>query len=437
MENTEPVGCIGMGFVGLKTALSFCESGTSVSGLDVDTEVVEDIRNGISPVSEQYMNDEISSYVDSNLLEISSNPEDLSKCGSYIISVPTPVDEDNNPDMRHVESATQAVSRILDEGDLVVLQSTVPTGTCKDTVIPMIESVSGLESSKEFGVSFVPERYSPNDEESLKTPRVVGSVSDEWRDKTMSLYTSISENLVPVSSIEAAESIKLIENVQRDVNMALINEFAHTLWKKGINMKEVLDGAETKWNFHRYDPSLGVGGHCIPVDPYHFIDGSDGTNIDPILTKAARKVNDRSPEIFGEAIKNMTENSTYPESVAIIGLSYKPGTDDTRNSPAIKLIEHLISRGVEVTAYDPLVKKSKSNHIQEIDMKFKPSVGQAVEDVEVIVLNTLLSELSIENKDLMSVFGETPTIDVFNSFDNVPSMNIVDMHEALSNSEVK
>ena len=393
---TDRIACVGLGFVGLKTALLFCEEGYNVIGYDVDEGLIDTLGQGRSPVPEEFPEADIDRYVTSGRFQPTTDPTDIESADTYLLSVPTPVDG-TDPDLTAVKSASQTIANVLNTDDLVVLQSTVPIGTCEKVVTPILES-SGLEIGSDVGLAFVPERYSPGNPESTVVPRLVGSVSEAWQESACSLYEPVVEATVPVDSPAVAEAAKLLENVQRDVNIALINEFARVLWELGIEAEDVLNGAETKWNFHRYDPGIGVGGHCIPVDPYHFLAAAADTDVDPVLTKAARRVNDQGPSVFCDVVMDALDYmgvSLQNATVAVVGLSYKPGIGDVRNSPAIELVSLLDKTGVDITIYDSAY--GPDSAFPQISLTNCETFQDAVGNADAVVFNTTSEHLDCDD----------------------------------------
>lgn len=433
------IACIGLGFVGLNTALSFCDEGRRVTGYDIDDKLIEDLSLGEAPNPEMHKPERVANHVDSGLFLPTSNPQEIGDADTYIISVPTPV-EGVNSDLSFVEAAAETVAMSLAKGDLVVLQSTVPIGTSENVLRPILET-SSLNAGEDFGLSFVPERFSPGNPQSFQAPRLVGSVSQRWLERTESLYNLVAKDTIPVNSMEIAEAAKLIENVQRDVNIALINEFANILWKRGVDANNVLDSAATKWNFHQYDPGLGVGGHCIPVDPYHLINSASITDVEPLLMKSAREVNDGSPAVFADIVEKALDQATSATkygAVTILGVTYKPGVKDVRNSPAIEFIDLLEDRGVNTSAYDPLFEEGEP--ILDTGIQNGESLHAVSADADLVVLNTYPTAMEKDvgaflhklpnNVPVLDIYqnlagSETSNIDVIYPYDFFPSSNMV------------
>jgi nucleotide sugar dehydrogenase len=306
----------------------------------------------------------------------------------YVISVPTPLSEDGAPDPAFVRAASRDVASVLKAGDLVVVQSTVYPGCTRHVVVPELEH-SGLEAGLDFGVSHVPERYSPGDDASERPTRVVGSIDATWRDVTKELYEDVTDATAPVSSLEVAEMTKLVENIQRDVNIALVNEFAEAAETLGIDIEEVIDGADTKWNFHRYEPGLGVGGHCLPIDPHYLRAAAKERGTDLELISVAREINDSMPKRYADRIRETLDavgKSPPSAVVSVLGVTYKPNVRDVRNSSAVQLIERLREANATVEAFD--TQYPPGEEIEGTDIVNGSSVIASVRNADVVVVAT-------------------------------------------------
>ncbi|WP_226479963.1 nucleotide sugar dehydrogenase [Natrinema amylolyticum] len=378
------VACVGLGFVGYNSALAFSRSEYPVVGVDTDDALVEAVRDGNSP----FETEELEEHIDDGNCEVTTRISEAASADVYVISVPTPLSADNSPDLSAVQAAARDVSSVLEEDNLVVVQSTVYPGCTRNDVLPELER-SGLDAGSDFGVSHVPERYSPGNDESKRTARVVGSIDDAWRDLTAELYEDIADTTAPVSSLEVAETTKLVENIQRDVNIALVNEFASATERLGIDISEVIDGADTKWNFHRYEPGLGVGGHCLPIDPHYFRSAAEERGADLALIPAAREINDSMPKWYADKILQTIDGVGKSRSstvVSVLGVTYKPNVKDIRNSPAVELIELLRNENVSVEAFDS--QYPPGEEIEETGIGNNSSVIAAVRNADVVVVAT-------------------------------------------------
>jgi UDP-N-acetyl-D-glucosamine/UDP-N-acetyl-D-galactosamine dehydrogenase len=378
------IACVGLGYVGYNSALEFGRASYPIVGVDTDDGLVDAIRSGNAP----FETAQIESVLDNDHDRITTQIAHAADADVYIISVPTPVDSDNAPDLSAVRAAGRDVATVLDSGNLVVLQSTVYPGCTRNELVPELE-LSGLEAGTHFGVSHVPERYSPGDGPPTRMTRVVGSITEEWRDVTAELYDDIADDTAPVSALEVAEATKLTENIQRDVNIALMNELATAAEQIGIDIWEVIESAGTKWNFQRYEPGLGVGGHCLPVDPYYFREAAKDVGAEMDLLTAAREVNNSMPRHHAEKVQLSLDalgKSTSAAVVAVLGVTYKPGVRDMRNSAAVELIQDLREGTLAVEVFDPQFELDEP--IAGTDVSNAESAMDAVRNADVVVVAT-------------------------------------------------
>jgi len=347
------ISVIGLGYVGLPLAVAFGDIQNMI-GYDVDENRVEELRKGIDSTGEVHKGELIKSDI-----TFTTNPNLISAADFHIITVPTPIDSDNQPDLTLVKKATELLGRNLKLGDMVVYESTVYPGVTEDICIPLLERFSGLKAGKEFKVGYSPERVSPGSAYSLKKIHKLVSGQDQCAlEIAESVYRKILGDLVvPVSSIRVAEASKVLENVQRDVNIALMNQVSVLFKEMGIDTQEVLDAAGTKWNFGKYFPGL-VGGHCIGVDPYYLIHSGDRRGIELSILKEARKANEYMvPYIIDNCKKLLTKKrKDIKESiVTVLGLTFKENCPDTRNSKAQSIANHMADSGMNVHTYDPVL----------------------------------------------------------------------------------
>ena len=419
------VACVGFGFVGYKSALEFCRSNYDVTGVDTDADLVDAVENGEPPVEKS----ELEAYIREDTCRLSTRISDAADCSAYLVSVPTPLQADSEtPDLAFVRAACRDVATVLDEGDLVVIQSTIYPGCTRDELIPELER-SGLDVGPGFGVSHVPERYSPGNDDSRAVSRVVGSIDEEWQQVTVEFYNDVVDEPVPVPSLEVAEMTKLVENTQRDVNIALMNELASAAEAMGIDIWDVIDGAATKWNFHQYEPGLGVGGHCLPVDPHYLRDAAERNGETLELVRAAREVNASRAEDYIEKIRTTIETvgkSLSSLSVSVLGVTYKPDVKDLRNSSALELIRLLRSEDVDVMVYDPHFEPNEE--IDNFGVLNSSSAVEAVRNTDVVVIATGHSPFRrFDPESLMRAMEPNPIlIDPQRTFDS----------DAVANSEL-
>ncbi|MFC2143818.1 nucleotide sugar dehydrogenase [Candidatus Aenigmatarchaeota archaeon] len=352
---------VGVGFVGLPLSVHFAKKGFRVFGFDVDGDKVKSMSSGKDPTNE-VGDDELKKTIKENDLSFTDVPEKIKEADFVIVSVPTPIDESKKPFLKYIEKASETVGKNLKKGSIVVLESSVYPGVTEEVVKPIIEKESGLMCDVDFGLGYSPERINPGDADHSLTGviKIVSGSDEKTCDILSDLYGKIVKaGIYKAKDIRTAEAAKIIENIQRDLNIALVNELAIIFEKMGIDVYEVLKAAESKWNFHSYRPGL-VGGHCIPVDPYYLVHKARGLGYNPKIILSGREINDYMPVHVSELVidalrKNNTK--TRRASVLLMGLAFKKNVGDIRNSPSKVLIEKLKSKGINVFGYDPLVSK--------------------------------------------------------------------------------
>jgi len=333
---------IGLGYVGLPLAEAFSKS-LKVIGFDIDKSKV----------------DHLSQQTISPKLSFTANPREIAKADFIIICVPTPVTRSKEPDLSFVESAAKIVSQNLGKDATVILESTVYPGVTEEVIKPILEKESGLKCGKDFKLAYSPERINPGDEEhSLgKITKVVAGMDGETTELVARLYSEISSHIFEARDIKTAEAAKVIENIQRDLNIALMNELSLIFDKMGLSTKDILEAASTKWNFHPYFPGL-VGGHCIPVDPYYLVYKAKELGYHPRVILAGRAINDSMPQhvakITIKALNNVGK-VIKGSKVLIMGLAYKENVADTRETPVKEIIKELQEYSVDIYGYDPLL----------------------------------------------------------------------------------
>jgi len=350
---------IGLGYVGLPLATAFGQK-RSVIGFDID---VERIRN-LKAYKDTSLEIEKNELISAKYLKYTNNFNDLSQCNCFIITVPTPIDKHNRPDLRSVISASESVSKILKKGDIVIYESTFYPGCTEDDCVPVIEKHSGLKLNRDFYCGYSPERINPGDKKyNLKNiKKITSGSSPEIADLINELYSQIVKaGTYKAESIKIAEAAKVIENTQRDLNIALINELAIIFNKMDIDTEAVLKAASTKWNFMSFFPGL-VGGHCISVDPYYLTHKAQALGHHPEVILAGRKLNDNMGNyVVSQLIKAMTIKGIKISKarILILGVSFKENCADFRNSRVIDMIKELKNYNCNVKIFDPLVSKTK------------------------------------------------------------------------------
>jgi UDP-N-acetyl-D-glucosamine dehydrogenase len=360
-HNLKTVAVVGLGYVGLPLAVRAQEKGYSVIGFDTDEKKIALLKQGKSPIKDKMLQKNISKYP----FKATNNPKDIAKADIVLICVPTPVDEMFYPDLTPVISASNLAAKNIKKGALVVLESTVNPGVSEEVVKPIFEK-AGLVVGRDVYLAHCPERVNPGDPKwnVANIPRVVGSFDKTGLDMAYAFYTSIVDGEVrKMKSIREAEAVKIVENSFRDINIAFVNELARSFDVLNIDVKDVIEGAATKpFAFMPHFPSCGVGGHCIPVDPYYLIERAKQSGFDHEFLKIAREINNSMPSYTVELLQdalNMIKLPLNGTSIGVLGLAYKANIDDLRESPAFKIIKHLEKHRAKVETYDPYI-KSKS-----------------------------------------------------------------------------
>jgi UDP-N-acetyl-D-glucosamine dehydrogenase len=351
------VGVVGLGYVGLPLAVAFAREGCEVIAVDVDARKVAAIAAG-----ESYIEDVPSAALRelAPRLHASARYADLARADAVLICVPTPLTPNREPDLGPLIDSTRALRDVLQAGQLVVLESTTYPGTTRERVLPLLEE-SGLAAGRDFHLAFSPERVDPGrtDYGLRNTPKVIGGLTEACAARAHELYGLICDELVPVSTPEAAELTKLLENIFRSVNIALVNELAMLTDRMGIDIWEVVEAAATKpYGFMRFEPGPGMGGHCLPVDPFYLSWRAREFDMSTEFIELAGKVNQQMPYHCAAKAQRALNQIGLPVKgarVAVLGVSYKPGVGDVRESPALKIISLLRAEGAEVSYHDPHV----------------------------------------------------------------------------------
>jgi UDP-N-acetyl-D-glucosamine dehydrogenase len=348
------VGIIGLGYVGLPLAVAFAEAGHDAVGLDADPRVVDGIRDGVSTV-EDVSSEQLTGA--GERLQSTTEHTELESCDAVVICVPTPLANHREPDLTYVLDAARSLSSVLREGQLVVLESTTYPGTTRERLKPILEE-SGLAAGRDFHLAYSPERIDPGrtDHTIRTTPKVVGGLTDVCRDRALALYEEVCDEVVPVSTPEAAELSKLLENIFRSVNIALVNELAMLCDRMEIDVWEVVDAAATKpFGFMRFEPGPGMGGHCLPVDPFYLAFKAREHDFYTEFIELAGKINQNQPQFCVRKIERTLNEVSKPvkgSRILLLGVAYKAGVGDLRESPALKIIRGLRELGAELTYHD-------------------------------------------------------------------------------------
>jgi UDP-N-acetyl-D-galactosamine dehydrogenase len=373
-EQNNKIAIIGLGYVGLPLAVEFGKKYSTV-GFDINEDRVNQLKDGIDVTLEVSHND-LSQTLNSGKFNITSNISDLNDSNYYIVTVPTPTDKNNRPVLTPLIKASEIVGSVLKKGDIVVYESTVYPGVTEDECVPVLEKSSNLKYNIDFFVGYSPERINPGDKEHTVTKilKVTSGSTPEIASKVDDLYKSIIvAGTFKASSIKVAEAAKVIENSQRDINIAFVNELAKIFNLLKIDTNEVLDAASTKWNFLKFKPGL-VGGHCIGVDPYYLAQKAQEIGYNPEIILAGRRLNDGMGKyIASEVIKLMIKKDIkiVSSKILILGFTFKENCPDVRNTRVIDIVRELLSYEVNLTIVDPLADSVQVYKEYEINSKNK------------------------------------------------------------------
>ena len=360
------VGIIGLGYVGLPTAIGFHDAGFEVWGVDVSKRTVDMVLKGDNPTGDPDVDDIVPKPGTKRWHITTSASEAVPNCDVVLVTVPTPITHDLKPDLSYVEAAGRDVFKSISRGSntIVVLESTVYPGVTAQTWLPIIDEL-GLVIGEDVDIAYCPERFNPGDSAHgvRQVARVIGCSNPEVGEGLVALYSKLtSEDVRYVGKLEVAEAAKVIENVQRDINIALVNELAKIFPALDVDVEDVLSAAATKWNFHKYTPGVGVGGHCIPVDPYYMIQRAADVGVPAGLITAARAVNRSMPSHVAGVLSDLMWASGVAANdarVLLLGWSYKAEVGDPRETPAEPLAETLMAKGIKVATWDPHIDYGK------------------------------------------------------------------------------
>ena len=359
-DKTANIGVIGLGYVGLPLAVEFTNAGYNVTGIDIDQSKVDSINSGKNYIRD-VKDDILKNAVDKNLLKASSNFNTVKNLDAISICVPTPLNKEKNPDISYIVSVMEEIKDYMHENMLIVLESTTYPGSTKELILPYIASNKNLTPGKNICLCFSPERIDPGNEtyNTSNTPKVIGGITEKCSEVGKELYSKIIKEIVIVSSTETAEMVKLLENTFRAINIGLANEVAIMCEKLGVNAWEVIEAAATKpFGFMKFTPGPGLGGHCIPIDPYYLSWKLKTLDYDARFIKLAGEINTQMPRHTVELIissLNDYSKSIKGSRILIIGVAYKKNINDCRESPALDIIQILKELGSEVKYFDPFV----------------------------------------------------------------------------------
>ena len=370
------IAVIGQGYVGLPLAVEFGKS-REVIGFDINQERIDELNSGIDSTLE-VNKDEL---LLANHLQFSSNESDLADCSIYIVTVPTPITDDNSPDLTPLEKASAMLGKHIVSGDIVIYESTVYPGATEEVCLPIIEQVSGLTFNKDFFAGYSPERINPGDKVNTLTKilKITSGSTPEIAKEVDELYSSIiTAGTHLASSIKVAEAAKVIENTQRDLNIAVINEFAKIFNKLDIDTEEVLKAAGTKWNFLPFKPGL-VGGHCISVDPYYLTHKAQEVGYRPEVILAGRRINDGMGDyVASQMVKAMSKKSIHIDEakVLVLGFTFKGDCPDVRNTKIIDIVNELREFNVHVDVSDNWADREEVMNEYGVELTEEPQLGQ-------------------------------------------------------------
>jgi UDP-N-acetyl-D-glucosamine dehydrogenase len=377
------IGIIGLGYVGLPLAVAFAEAEHEVVCFDVDSRKIEALKESRSYI-EDIEDATLAPLADR--LHPTSRHADLASCNAIVICVPTPLTSAREPDLTYLLDAASAVAQVLQPQQLVVLESTTYPGTTRERVAPILEE-SGMAAGRDFHLAFSPERIDPGrtDYTVRTTPKLVGGITEACAERARELYAEICDHVVVLSSPETAELSKLLENIFRSVNIALVNELAQLCDRLGIDVWEVIDAASTKpFGFMRFEPGPGMGGHCLPVDPFYLAFKAREHDFYPEFIELAGKVNQAQPAFCVERIERTLNSASKPvkgSRILVLGASYKAGSGDTRESPALKILRLLEALEADLSYHDSFVPELKGMGLESVELE----AGLAEADLVAIV----------------------------------------------------
>jgi UDP-N-acetyl-D-glucosamine dehydrogenase len=378
------VAIVGAGYVGVPLAHVFASAGRSVLLVDVDPERVEQLNRGESYI-EDVPSDVLGPLVADGLIAATTDYDELSDAGAILVALPTPLSKQREPDLRILVSAAKEIATRLRPGHVVVLESTTYPGTTREQVLPLLEQGSGLVAGKDFHLAFSPERVDPgrDDWTTKNVTKVVGGIDEASTAAAVALYSTAIDHVHPVSSPEAAELTKLLENIFRSVNIALVNELAQLCDRMSIDVWEVVEAAATKpFGFMSFKPGPGLGGHCIPIDPFYLTWKAREYGFYTEFIELAGKVNESMPyfcrSLVSQALNHSLQRSLKGSRILVLGVAYKPDIADVRESPAVKLIALLENAGSEVEYHDPHVPSFRENGLELSSVPLDPGAYDCV-----------------------------------------------------------
>ena len=399
----ESISLVGLGYVGMPIAVEFAKRGVKVIGFDLNAGKIETYKSGIDPTNE-VGND----VIKNTLVEFTANEEDLKRAKFHIVAVPTPVNDDHTPNLTPLEGASEILGRNLTKGSVVVFESTVYPGVTEDICVPIMERESGLKCGVDFKIGYSPERINPGDKvHRLSTiTKIVSGMDEETLNTVAKVYEIVVDAGVHrAESIKVAEAAKVIENSQRDINIAFMNELSIIFNKMGIDTKSVLEAAGTKWNFLKFYPGL-VGGHCIGVDPYYLTYKAEELGYHSQIILSGRRINDDMGKYVAEnVVKNLiaADKAVKGAKVAILGFTFKENCPDTRNTKVIDIVKELNEYGIYPMIADPTADAVEAKRLYDMDFVTVDSIKK-MDAVVLAVAHTEFASLTMDQ--IGSFFGE-------------------------------
>jgi len=386
------VGIIGLGYVGLPLAREFIQGGARVLGFDINSKMVAVINRGRSPIK-HISHESMAQTVQSGRFRATDDMTKLSRPDTLIICVPTPLTKNREPDLQYIESTARTIAKYLRKDQLVVLESTTYPGTTREVVLPILEQ-SGLKAERDFFLAFSPEREDPGNRKfrTATIPKVIGGYGKESLRRAMSVYKVAIQTLVPVENCEVAEAAKILENTYRCVNIAMVNELKMLFDRMGIDVWEVIRAASTKpFGFSPFYPGPGLGGHCIPIDPFYLTWKARQYGMTTQFIELAGQINTGMPHYVVERVidaLNDRHKSLRGSKVLVLGLAYKPDIDDVRESPSLELIELLKHKGAKVDYNDPYIPQTHKQREYDLQMKSKKLTAGMLRGYDVVLIST-------------------------------------------------
>ena len=399
----ETLSLVGLGYVGMPIAVEFAKRGVKVIGFDLNAAKIETYKSGIDPTNE--VGDDV---IKNTTVEFTANEEDLKRAKFHIVAVPTPVNDDHTPDLTPVEGASEILGRNLTKGSIVVFESTVYPGVTEDICVPILERESGLKCGVDFKIGYSPERINPGDKvHRLSTiTKIVSGMDEETLDTIAKVYEIVVDaGVYRAESIKVAEAAKVIENSQRDINIAFMNELSIIFNKMGIDTKSVLEAAGTKWNFLKFYPGL-VGGHCIGVDPYYLTYKAEELGYHSQIILSGRRINDDMGKYVAEnVVKNLisADKAVKGAKVAILGFTFKENCPDTRNTKVIDIVKELNEYGIEPVIADPVADVAEAKRLYGVEFVQMNDIKE-MDAVVLAVAHKEFFGLTMDQID--SLFGE-------------------------------